>query len=55
MESKFKSNFKEIVHPIMIVLSTFAHPHVFPNLNNFLSLVGHKTKIFWYPTNFGYH
>ncbi len=38
--------FKEIVHPKIKSLSSFIHPHVIPNLCEFLSYVEHKIRYF---------
>ncbi len=37
--------FKGIVHREMKMLSSFSHPHVVPNLHEFLSYVEHKKSI----------
>jgi len=38
--------FKDTVHPKSLILSSFTHPHVFPNLHEFLSSVELKRRHF---------
>ncbi len=39
-------NFKGIVHPKVTTLSSYTHPHVVPNLYDFLSSVKYKIRCF---------
>jgi len=43
-----QTKLKVIVHPKMKILSSLTHPHVVPNLYEFLSSAEHKGRYFEY-------